>query len=85
MRCRCVNLTVVPSMFPGGPLHVIWFTQTKDRHAHHPSCEKYNELQQLRFFEDYLEKECFLVKNYRRKLEQKRLQALIRRQGLKLV
>jgi hypothetical protein len=85
MRCRCANFTVAPSMFPGGPLHVVWFKETRLRHAHHPGCDKYDELQQLRLLEDYLERECFLVKNYRRKLEQKRLQTLIRRQGLKLV
>lgn len=86
MRCRqCVGFAVTAAMLPGGKPHFAWFMQTKDPHAHHPSCDKYDELQQLRYLEDYLEKQYIAVRAKRRKLEQSRMQRLIKRRGLRLV
>jgi hypothetical protein len=86
MRCQqCSGFAVTVEILPGGKSHFAWFMQTKDPHAHHPSCDKYDELQQLKMLERHLEKQYLLVRAKRKKLEQRRMQALIKRRGLRLV
>ena len=86
MRCRlCSGYAVSAEILPGGKPHFAWFLSTNDPHAHHPACDKYDELQQLRHLEDHFERQLVLIKNKRKKLESKRMQALIRRKGLRIV
>lgn len=83
--CKCRNYAAVFDGFPGGNIHAIYWFRTRDAGAHHPACEKFNELQQLRLVERWLEKQQTRIRDMIRKGERKALQHVVRRKGLKLV
>ena len=84
-RCKCSDFAGSVKMFHGGKMHwQFWLSQAaEDPQAHHPNCEKYDAIEQLKLVEVWLEYHHLYVREVRGTLERRRRE--YRKGGLKLV
>lgn len=84
-RCKCASYAGSMSMFQGGRMHWNWWMSgvNNEGRAHHPSCEKYDAIEQLKLVEEWIEGQHTWVREVRGVLERRQREAKARR--LKLV